>query len=144
MARPRGGDWLADEMRALSEAGADILVSALTTDEANELDLARERTAAEAAGITFVHLPTPDRATPDPVAFRKLVGDLTEHLDRGEHVVIHCRMGIGRSSMLAAALLMAEGVDPGGAWSTLREARGLDVPDTPEQRAWVEAVMISR
>ena len=47
MARPRGGDWLADEMRALSEAGADILVSALTTDEANELDLARERTAAE-------------------------------------------------------------------------------------------------
>ena len=76
-------------------------------------------------------------------AFRKLVGDLAEHLDRGEHVVIHCRMGIGRSSMLAAALLMAEGVDPGGAWSTLREARGLDVPDTPEQRAWVEAVMIS-
>ena len=40
--RPRGGDWLADEIQALREAGVDVLVSLLTADEVAELDLARE------------------------------------------------------------------------------------------------------
>jgi hypothetical protein len=43
--------------------------------------------------------------------------------------------------MLAAALLMCEGVSAAEAWVTIRGARGLDVPDTPEPRAWVETVM---
>ena len=31
--RPRGGDWLEDEVRAWREAGVDIVVSALEADE---------------------------------------------------------------------------------------------------------------
>ena len=33
MARPRGGDWLADEMAALRRRGVDVLVCALTDPE---------------------------------------------------------------------------------------------------------------
>jgi hypothetical protein len=40
MARPRGGDWTADEMASLREAGTDVLVCMLTASELRELDLA--------------------------------------------------------------------------------------------------------
>lgn len=42
MARPRGGDWLSDEMKDLHTSGVDILVSLLTDVEMGELDLAEE------------------------------------------------------------------------------------------------------
>jgi hypothetical protein len=42
MARPRGGDWLFDEVKALHASGVDILVSLLTSEEVSELDLEEE------------------------------------------------------------------------------------------------------
>lgn len=62
MARPRGGEWLPDEIAALLEAEADVLVSMLTASELRELDLTEETAAAGAAGIRFIGLPTPTGA----------------------------------------------------------------------------------
>lgn len=138
MARPRGGDWIDDEMQALLDAGASVLVSMLTDSEQRELDLLAERAAATAAGIRFVALPTADRGVPPVNSFRALLEDLAEELRKGGHVVIHCRLGIGRSSLVAAGLLIREGHEPDWAWEVVRRARGLDVPDTPQQRAWLE------
>jgi hypothetical protein len=39
MARPRGNDWLGDEMEALRDVGLDVLVSMLTSTEAADLEL---------------------------------------------------------------------------------------------------------
>jgi len=103
MARPRGGDWLADEMASLRECGTDVLVCMLTPSELVELELTEEAAAAEAAGLRFIGLPTPDRGTPDLRLFRALVAELVDELARGRHIVVHCRMGIGRSSTVAAA-----------------------------------------
>jgi protein-tyrosine phosphatase len=50
-------------------------------------------------------------------------------------------MGIGRSSLLAAGCLVAQGMPPGEAWAAISDARGLTVPDTPEQRRWLEVAM---
>lgn len=139
MARPRGGDWLVDEMRALRNAGADLIVSMLTPSEVQELDLHAEADAAAAAGLRFIALPTPDRGLPDSTRFGDLVGDIADELQADRHVVIHCRMGIGRASLLAAAVLVSEGVSPHAAWEAIAEARGLAVPDTAEQRTWLES-----
>ena len=141
MARPRGGDWLGDEMNALRDAGVDVVVSMLMESEARELELATEPDAAQAAGLHFLALPTPDRGTPELEPFRRLVAELCEELGRGGHVVVHCRMGIGRASMVAAGVLMSQGLSGRSAWASVKEARGLEVPDTPEQKAWVEAAM---
>jgi len=43
-------------------------------------------------------------------------------------------------SLVAAGLLIREGHQPDDAWAIVRTARGLDVPDTVEQRAWLEGV----
>jgi hypothetical protein len=50
MAKPRGGEWLVDEMTALRTSGVDILVSALTTAELNEVDLTDEPQTAPRSG----------------------------------------------------------------------------------------------
>ncbi|WP_431682847.1 protein-tyrosine phosphatase family protein [Kitasatospora sp. KL5] len=136
MARPRGHDWLADEMAALAAAGADVLVSALTEDEVDELGLAAEPRLAAAAGLEFVPLPIPDRTVPTPSAVLPALHRLAARLREGAHVVVHCRAGIGRSSLLAAALLVLDGTAPDTAWERIERARGLTVPDTPAQRAW--------
>jgi protein-tyrosine phosphatase len=59
-------------------------------------------------------------------------------LAEGKAVGVHCRAGIGRSSLIAAALLIQNGVSPETAFLTIQEARGCPVPDTVEQRNWVE------
>jgi protein-tyrosine phosphatase len=136
MARPRGLDWLEDEMNALSTAGVDVLVCALTQGELDELGLSAEARAATAAGLRFVAIPIPDRAVPDPATVLPTLRGLAGQLRQGAHIVTHCRFGIGRASLLAAALLILNGVDPDTAWNRLAQARGLCVPDTTAQRQW--------
>jgi protein-tyrosine phosphatase len=134
MARPRGGDWPDDEMTALASAGVSVLVSPITDAEMTELRLSAEPQAAQAAGLTFYGLPTPDRHTPDQAASLALANTLRSHLNAGESIVIHCRHGIGRSSTVTEIILVLDGVVPEQAWSQISAARGLTVPDTTAQR----------
>jgi protein-tyrosine phosphatase len=137
MAKPRAGDWLADEMADLAAAGTDILVCALTVAELVELDLTGEAQAAYDAGLHFVSIPIPDRGVPDLPAVMPTLEMLATRFQNGAHIVTHCRFGIGRASLLAAAILTLSDVTPDEAWSSLERARGLAVPDTVEQRHWV-------
>lgn len=136
MAKPRAGDWLTDEMAALRDADVGVLVSALTAGEAAEVALTGEPQAARDAGLRFVSIPIPDRGVPDPAAVLPDLHRLATEVRAGAHVVVHCRFGIGRSSLLAAAVLVLNGLPAEEAWDALQGARGLPVPDTAEQRAW--------
>lgn len=142
MARPRGNDWLDDEMAALKAAGVAILVCALTEPEREELGLAEEPRSAAAAGLRFVEIPIPDRTVPDLPAILPALRQLAAELADGAHVVTHCRAGIGRSSLLAAALLILNGTAADTAWRRIERARGLAVPDTAEQREWTNYIPV--
>lgn len=137
-ARPRGGDWLDDEISAWKSAGVDVVVSLLTPTEETEFLLEKEREQARQAGIDFTSLPIVDRELPATrdeliaVAHR-----LAESIRLGKKVAIHCRAGIGRSTMLAAATLVALGEQPAQALEQIRAARRSPVPDTEEQRKWI-------
>jgi protein-tyrosine phosphatase len=143
MARPRGGDWLVDEMRALRQAGIDVVVSLLTDQEAAELGLAAEAEAATAAGIRFHRLPTPDRHAPDRIATVRLATTLHELLQQhAAGIAVHCRNGIGRASTVAAAVLLLDGLDPTDAWDRIATARGLAVPDTAAQHEFINRLFL--
>lgn len=138
VARPRGGDWLCDELSGLSRAGIDVLVSMLTEEEANELGLHREPEECGAAAIKFVNLPIPDRSVPlDRDAFLRSVENLAEMVRAGRSLGVHCRASIGRSSVLAVSILVRLGWDVSKAFYAVESARGCSIPDTPEQRQWV-------
>jgi hypothetical protein len=51
--RPRGEDWLEDELRRMKRAGIQMLVSLLEMDEAASLGLALEGAVAEQIGMPF-------------------------------------------------------------------------------------------
>lgn len=139
MARPRGGDWLADEIEALHAVGVDVLVSLLTPEEIIELGLSEEAALCQEQGIRYLSFPIPDRRVPsvraDALAFLE---GLKSWLREGQHIAIHCRMGIGRAALMAAGLLVLNGHTPQHAFETLSAVRGLPVPETDGQRAWVE------
>jgi protein-tyrosine phosphatase len=137
--RPRGGDWLDDEMRAWHDAGIKTVVSLLTPGEVAEFDLSDEAAASAARGMRFVNLPVPDRDTPASRAeFRELVSGIADDLAAGRGVAVHCRQGIGRAGLTAAGVLVAAGLDPEEAVRRVSSARGRAVPETPAQRRWLD------
>jgi Cyclin-dependent kinase inhibitor 3 (CDKN3) len=140
LARPRGGDWLSDEVAGWKEAGVDVVVSLLTRSEDSELDLIDEHELVQRNGLTFINYPIADYSVPaSKKDVRQLISKLEAWLIRGKSVGIHCRHGIGRSSLVAACVLLTSGESPGTVFQHIKSARGTPVPDTSEQRDWVTA-----
>lgn len=136
--RPRGGDWLADEVRSWRAAGLDIVTSLLTPDEAAEFELQQEATYCREEGLEFQSFPMPDYGVPrSRTGMMELVHTLAKALESGKNVGVHCRQGIGRSSVVVASLLVAAGEESDEAFRRIEKARGRPVPDTAEQREWV-------
>ena len=143
--RPRGGDWLEDEVRAWQRANVDVVVSLLEREEQTELGIQEEGPRVEAAGLRFVSFPIPDRGVPaSQLAAASLLHDLGRDLESGKTVAVHCRQGVGRSGLIAAGALILAGTDAASALRTVSAARGLDVPETPEQRLWIERLPVDR
>jgi predicted protein tyrosine phosphatase len=140
MPHPRGDDALSDEADELLRLGVDVVVSLLEPDEAASIGLRAEGDACRARGLQFVAFPIPDRSVPSSM---EEAADLVEHLrqavEGGRSVVFHCWAGIGRSSLMAASLLAAWGMEPEQAFSRIGQARGWEVPDTAVQWRWVQA-----
>lgn len=138
-ARPRGGDWLEDEIVAWKRNGVDVVLSLLTDDEERELDLANEASTVRRQEMEFLSLPIPDRQVPySETEVAAILDAVNSALTAARNVVIHCRQGVGRSGLVAACLLASKGLDSRAAVQKVSTARGTDVPETPEQRQWID------
>src|SRR3989442_8012453 len=138
--RPRGGDWLEDDVCSWRQAGLDVVGSLLTREEIVDLDLTQEAKLCQAHGVQFLSFPIADRGTPTSRwATLDLVRQLEQALTQGKSLAIHCRQGIGRSALIGACLLVSVGVDHETAFRRVSTARRCSVPETAEQREWVKA-----
>jgi protein-tyrosine phosphatase len=143
MPRPRGGDWLEDEISSLKQSGVDALISLLENHENHELDLEREEACCENAGILFLSYPIRDRCIPSSgPKTRQLAQVILDLLRAGKNVAIHCRGGIGRSSVIAACVMMLSGMTSDEALLKVEDKRGCLIPDTTEQREWVKEFLL--
>src|ERR1700722_18772770 len=135
---PRGGSSLRSELIHLKRAGIDTLVSLLSNDQVEMLDLTEEPHLANQLGMSFLHHPIPDhQLPPDLHAFRVFVSDLARRLGTGERIGIHCWGSIGRAPVTAVCTLIHLGWKPAAALAAVEAARGCPVPDTEEQQAWI-------
>ena len=138
VACPRGDGVLNDQLATLKEGGIETVVSLLENDEAAWLGLAEEAKLAEQAGMKFLNYPIPDRNPPlDPPTFRAFVRALADRVAAGEHIGIHCRGSIGRSTVAAACTLIHLGWGAATALAAIESARGCQVPDTLVQERWI-------
>ena len=132
MPRPRGNDWLEDEIISYKKSGVDIVVSLLEQDEIYELEIEK--------GIIFLNYPIGDRQTPKSFTETlEFVRKLQNFITQGKKVAIHCRQGIGRASLIAVSVLVLQGYLVENAFEKIIEFRGCQVPDTQEQIDWVKS-----
>jgi protein-tyrosine phosphatase len=135
---PRGGRHLHGEMLNLHRAGIDTLVSLLSQEQVEMLELKDEGPLARRVGMQFLHHPIPDhQLPPDPQAFRSFVEELANRLRSGQRIGIHCWGSIGRATVTAACTLIHLGWSPVSALAAVEAARGCPVPDTEEQQLWI-------
>ena len=120
------------------------MVSLLSDRQVQSLGLDLEPEHCRELGIEFRHFPITDHGIPDSVdAFLELINQLHESSAGGRGIVAHCYAGIGRSTMVAASLLVRAGVELDAALRRISVARGLEVPDTADQRDWLESLAAS-
>jgi protein-tyrosine phosphatase len=138
-ARPRGGDWLEDDVAGLAQQGVGVVVSLLCADEQVELALEEEAAICSKHDIEFISLPVPDLGVPhDTEEFVAAIYRLVRLVRAGSNIAVHCRQSIGRSGLLAVSIVMALGMTLEPALECVSNARGVRVPETDEQRRWLQ------
>lgn len=138
MARPRSGDWLQGELLSVKQQGVDTVVSLLQATEVHELELDKEADICKQLGLYFISFPIPDRdIPPKSIKTNQFILQLKNGILSGKKIVIHCRMGIGRSAIVAGAVMISLGESCDNIVRTISLARGLKVPDTIEQEKWL-------
>ncbi|MEX0368759.1 MAG: dual specificity protein phosphatase family protein [Ruegeria sp.] len=134
------GEWLEDDVRHYHSMGVDVVISMLEDTEATELSLQDEGRVCLSNNMEFLNFPIPDRGLPDKKNFTELVALVRSRLSQNKSVAIHCRAGIGRSGMLVCCALSKFVGSPSAAIQLVSCARGVEVPDTAEQREFIESI----
>ena len=137
MGAPRLDDQLESTIMDWRDEGVDTVVSLLERSEIPNLNDA-EQSLCEEFGIEFFSCPIRDKTVPELAGpFANIAHLLADRIAAGKSVAIHCRAGIGRSTTLAACVMILMGVDGAVALDMIAAARGLEVPETEAQRQWV-------
>jgi len=129
----------ADAASAIAAWGADAVLGLTQPAELVGLgspDLA-DRMAA--VGLRWCNAPIEDFEAPDEAfsrAWPERRDRLLRRLRAGQKILVHCRAGRGRSGTIAAALLIAGGLEPDDAIRTIRRARPGAI-ETAGQEAWL-------
>jgi len=140
MAKPVSGEWIEDEFVGFAQLGINKIVCLLEDFEQQEVGLASEEALCIKNNIEYVSFPIPDRGLPNTEHAISLAESLYTEIRAGKHIAIHCRAGIGRTGIIAGAVLVKSGMVANEAITLISEARGVPVPDTEEQENWLGSI----
>ena len=124
-----------DEARA---AQLTVVVCLNPLEEVAQLSPAYHKAIAEGRlPFRWQHLPMRDFGLgADPAAFRLGVEQVANSLVLGQHVLLHCAAGIGRTGTVAACVLKQLGLPAALALARVREAGSN--PQSALQSGWID------
>jgi len=124
------------DLDTVAELGFDAVFCLQTNAELNGVergDSVDNRTDALAErGIDAYFFPVDDFHAFEPEDLRRLLDVLTECLDDGQTVMVHCWAGQGRTGTVAACALIDRGFSPEDALAHVRGARPGSVANHPQ------------
>lgn len=131
--------WHRPKLRAipyLGKAGCDRVATLLSEREgARDIGLAVER-----AGLAWSWIPLPGGRAPEGAVDRRAregIERLSERLDAGDSILIHCSAGMHRTGMIAYALLRRRGLGEEAALARIEALRPLTRSAlAPEHLRW--------
>ena len=127
------------KFQTLKEEGVNVVVSLLSKKETQNLLLENEAQLCRKAGLLFLSCSIPEQKIPfPPEAADELILSLAEQLQSGMNLALHGKSGTGRTGIIASAILIKCGQSADDALKSVATARGQKVPDTDEQKKWVE------
>jgi ADP-ribosyl-[dinitrogen reductase] hydrolase len=132
---------LADDVQTIRIAGFSTVLTLLPTHELQVLGAGDLGTHVQQAGMRWLQFPIQDFGVPDAArqqVWAALEAGLLAQLSSGEHVLVHCAAGLGRTGTMVAKLLVAMGVEGEAAIALVRTARPGTI-ETEVQRAFVLA-----
>jgi protein-tyrosine phosphatase len=139
MPAPRAAERIEDIILGWRTEGIDYVVCLLEPSEIPGL-VELENELCREFSMEFQSFPIRDKTVPVSLEdFANFVARVADHVTSGRGVAIHCLAGIGRSTTLAACVLIWLGIDAEIALDMIAEARGLEVPETEAQRQWILA-----
>ena len=141
MTRPK---VLPEALISVKAAGIDTIISLLEPSEAAKLGLSTQAQACTTLALTYLNHPIRDMQLPDPTTFTAFATNIASRLRGGAHIAIHCHASIGRSGMLACAILGHFGYTSETALAHVSEMRGTPVPDTQEQIDFIKHIMFNK
>lgn len=94
-------------------------------------------------GLEYLHLPVDDLTAPSPEQFDRALRFIEWQRVRGNPVVVHCKMGQGRTGVVLAAYLVRLGATPTQALARVRSVCPGAV-GSPEQERALDAFAIRR
>lgn len=94
-------------------------------------------TAAGVATENYLHLLITDNTAPSQEQLHMGAKFISEQIEQGNGVYVHCGVGVGRAPTIAAAYLVSTGMTPEEAWRTLRAVRPFIWPNR-RQRASIQ------
>jgi protein-tyrosine phosphatase len=138
MPKPPGGKLLPDYIDYLNNKNINVVVSLLQFDEINTFSLVNEWSHCTEFDIEFINFQIKDHGVPQFfVPFNQLIEKLTQDVNEGKNIAIHCFAGIGRTGLTAASILIKLGMQVDLALISLSQTRGLRVPETIDQITWL-------
>jgi len=141
MAKPVPGEWIEEEFQGLKQLGVDKIVSLLEGEEEYDIGLSQEEALCHKNKMEYVSFPIADRGLPETDLAMTFSDGLHSEICQGKHIVIHCRAGIGRTGIMAGAVLIQAGYGALEAFDMISKARGVRVPDTLEQEEWLRSLL---
>jgi len=122
-----GGRVLPADIHRLAKVGVTRVVDTRSEHQDDAAAMGRE-------GIELLYLPTPDTYPLSVEQLREGASWINRQRNSGQRVLIHCEHGVGRSVLLTAAALVADGLGAHEAMELIQEKRWQAAPNHRQMR----------
>jgi len=125
-----GGAYRDSDIRRLRSMGVNAVVDCREEDSDNEAELKRQ-------GIEFLRLPAPDAHEISQQYLDTGVAWVSERMNQGKRVYVHCLHGVGRGPLLGACVLVNAGYTATDALHLIKKRRWQARPNAEQMEALV-------